>query len=30
VIDFAKYRQRVIEGHVFDETFTEQVLAKPK
>ncbi len=30
VIDFIKYRQLVAEGHVFDEAFAEQVLAKPK
>ena len=30
VIDFIKYRQLVAEGHVFDESFAEQVLAKPK
>ncbi len=30
VIDFIKYRQLVAEGHVFDEKFAEQVLAKPK
>jgi 6-oxo-cyclohex-1-ene-carbonyl-CoA hydrolase len=29
VIDFIKYRQLVAEGHVFDEKFAEQVLAKP-
>lgn len=30
VIDFIKYRQLVAEGHVFDDKFAEQVLAKPK
>ncbi len=30
VIDFVKYRQLVAEGHVFDQSFAEQVLAKPK
>jgi len=30
VIDFIKYRQLVAAGHVFDEAFAEQVLAKPK
>lgn len=30
VIDFIKYRQLVASGHVFDEKFAEQVLAKPK
>ena len=30
VIDFVRYRQLVAEGHVFDEDFAEQVLAKPK
>lgn len=30
VIDFIKYRQLIAEGHVFDDKFAEQVLAKPK
>ncbi|NMM28908.1 MAG: 6-oxocyclohex-1-ene-1-carbonyl-CoA hydratase [Glaciimonas sp.] len=30
VIDFIKFRQLVAEGHVFDDKFAEQVLAKPK
>jgi 6-oxo-cyclohex-1-ene-carbonyl-CoA hydrolase len=30
VIDFIKYRQLIAEGHVVDEDFFEQVLAKPK
>jgi 6-oxo-cyclohex-1-ene-carbonyl-CoA hydrolase len=30
VIDFIKYRQLVAEGARFDDSFAEQVLAKPK
>jgi len=30
VIDFIKYRQLIAEGHIVDEDFFEQVLAKPK
>jgi|SRR3990172_6699885 len=30
VIDFIKYRQLVAQGATFDETFAEQVFAKPK
>jgi 6-oxo-cyclohex-1-ene-carbonyl-CoA hydrolase len=30
VIDFVKYRQLVAQGALFDDSFAEQVLAKPK
>jgi 6-oxo-cyclohex-1-ene-carbonyl-CoA hydrolase len=30
VIDFIAYRRLVAEGHVFDEKFAEEVLAKPR
>ena len=30
VIDFVKYRQLIAEGHIVDEDFFEQVLAKPQ
>jgi 6-oxo-cyclohex-1-ene-carbonyl-CoA hydrolase len=30
VIDFIKYRQLIAEGHILDESFFEQVLAKPQ
>lgn len=30
VIDFVKYRQLVAQGALFDDTFAEQVMAKPK
>ena len=30
VIDFIKYRKLIAEGHIVDEDFFEQVLAKPK
>ncbi|MCX7180575.1 MAG: 6-oxocyclohex-1-ene-1-carbonyl-CoA hydratase [Proteobacteria bacterium] len=30
VIDFVKYRQLIAKGSVFDDSFAEQVLAKPK